>query len=78
MGHPGNQLLSDAELRGIDEIIGRVNPQHGGGNGAELRLRIVVTRGVDVTEKVVGGSGDDKQVICPAQALKAVTWERGF
>ena len=52
--HLLDQLLGDAQLRRVDEVVGGVDPEDGGGDGVELRLGVVVARGVDVVDEVVG------------------------
>ena len=59
VGHAGDHLFGDAELGRVDEVVGGVDPEDGRGDGGELGLGVVVARGVDVVEEVVGvGVGD--------------------
>ena len=52
--HSRDQFFGDAELGRVDEIVGGVDPEDRSGDGGELRLGVVVARGVDVVEEVVG------------------------
>ena len=56
VGHLRDHLFCDTKLRGIDEIIGGVDPEDGCGDCGELRCGIVVARGVDVVDEVVSVS----------------------
>jgi len=57
--HLRDHLFGDAEFRRVDEVVCGVDPEDGSGDGRELRRGVVVARGVDVVEEVVGiGVGD--------------------
>ena len=58
--HPGDQLLRDLQFRRVYKVVGGVDPKDRGGDGVELRLRVVFARRIEVIEEVVGvGTGDD-------------------
>jgi len=42
VGHLRDHLFCDTKLRGIDEIVGGVDPEDGSGDGGELRCGVVV------------------------------------
>lgn len=54
VGHLCDQLFCDAQLRWVDEVIGGVDPKDWGGDGGEFWRGVVVARGVDVVDEVVG------------------------
>ena len=57
--HLCDHLFGDAKFWWVDEVVGGVDPEDGSGDGRELRRWVVVARGVDVVEEVVGvGVGD--------------------
>ena len=60
--HLRDDFFGDAQLGRIDEVVGGVDPEDRGGDGGELGRGVVVARGVDVVEEVVGvGVGDGRR-----------------
>ena len=60
---PPDRALGDAQLGGIDEIVARVHEHHRSGDLLEVARRVVVARGVELGDQVVGvearGTGGD-------------------
>src|SRR5271163_1553859 len=46
--HFRHELLGDAELRRVDEVVSGVDPEDRSGDRAELWFGVVIARGVDV------------------------------
>ncbi len=49
-----DHLLGEAEFGGVDEVVGGVDPHHVGGDLLQLGRGIVVARGIELVELVVG------------------------
>ncbi len=54
---PRGQALGDPQLRRVDEIVGGIDPHHGGGDLREAGLGVIVPGGVHLIDEVVGVQG---------------------
>lgn len=52
--HLLGEFFGDAELGWVDEVVGGTDVHHGDGDLREVGLGVVVARGVDVIDEVVG------------------------
>src|SRR2546426_13323 len=72
--HTLDLALEDTKLRGIDEIVGRIHRKQRRANALEVRAGVVVTRGIDLVQKVVrvcrsqrGGDGSVERRIATGE-----------